>query len=47
MTLDQFKDTHYGKPGSARRDKLESGYENFKIGALILEARLGKDERHR
>lgn len=42
LTLDQFKDKHYGKPGSAKRDQLELGYENFKIGALILEARLEK-----
>jgi ribosome-binding protein aMBF1 (putative translation factor) len=42
MTLNQFKDKHYGKPGTAKRDALEAGYENFKIGALILEARLEK-----
>ena len=42
LTLDQFKDKHYGKPGSAKRDQLELGYKNFKIGALILEARLEK-----
>lgn len=39
-TLDQFKDKHYGKRGSAKRDILEAGYEHFKIGALIHEARL-------
>jgi len=42
MTLEQFKDKHYGKPGSEKRDKLEAGYENFKIGTLIQDARLGK-----
>jgi ribosome-binding protein aMBF1 (putative translation factor) len=42
MTLDEFKDKHYGKPGTEKRDQLESGYENFKIGALIHEARLEK-----
>ena len=42
MTLDQFKDAHYGKHGTAKRDKLEAGYENFKIGALIHDARLEK-----
>ena len=41
-TLEQFKDKHYGKGGSAKRDKLEAGYENFKIGALIYEARREK-----
>jgi ribosome-binding protein aMBF1 (putative translation factor) len=42
ITLDQFKDKHYGKRGTAKRDELESGYENFKIGALIHDARLEK-----
>jgi DNA-binding XRE family transcriptional regulator len=41
-TLDQFKDKHYGKKGTAKRDKLGAGYENFKIGALLYEARLEK-----
>jgi DNA-binding XRE family transcriptional regulator len=42
MTLDQFKDKHYGKRGVAKREKLEAGYESFKIGALLHEARLEK-----
>ena len=42
QTLDQFKDKHYGKPGLAKRDQLDLGYENFKIGALIHDARLEK-----
>ena len=42
MTLNQFKDKHYGKPGTEMRDKLEEGYEDFKLGALIHEARLEK-----
>lgn len=42
QTLSQFKDKHYGKPGTSRRDQLELGYENFKIGALIHKARLEK-----
>lgn len=41
-TLDQFKDKHYGKKGTAKRDKLEKGYENFKIGVLLYEARREK-----
>jgi len=41
-TLDQFKDKHYGKKGTTKRDKLEAGYENFKIGVLLHEARLEK-----
>jgi DNA-binding XRE family transcriptional regulator len=39
MTLDKFKDKHYGKHGTSKREKLESGYENFRIGALLQEAR--------
>ena len=42
MTLEQFKDKHYGVIGTEKRDQLESGYQNFKIGALIHEARLEK-----
>ena len=42
VTLDQFKDKHYGKRGTSRREKLEAGYDNFKIGAMIQEARLEK-----
>ena len=42
MTLNQFKDKHYGKPGTKKRDDLDMGYENFRIGALIQEARLKK-----
>ena len=42
MTLDQFKDKHYGKLGTKKRDEFEAGYENFKIGALIHDARLEK-----
>ena len=42
ISLEQFKDKHYGKRGTVKRDKLEAGYENFKIGALIYEARREK-----
>ena len=42
MTLDQFKDKHYGKLGTEKRDQLDEGYEDFKLGALIHEARLEK-----
>jgi ribosome-binding protein aMBF1 (putative translation factor) len=41
-TLDQFKDQHYGKAGNSKRDKLDAGYENFKIGTMIHDARLEK-----
>ena len=42
ITLEQFKDKNYGELGSQKRDELEVGYENFKIGALIHEARIEK-----
>jgi DNA-binding XRE family transcriptional regulator len=42
ITLEQFKDRHYGMRGTAKRNELEAGYENFKIGALIHEARIEK-----
>ena len=32
VILDQFKD---GKKGTAKLDKLDAGYENFKIGAFL------------
>lgn len=41
-TLAQFKDEQYGKRGTSKREKLEAGYEEFKLGALIHEARLEK-----
>lgn len=41
-TLEEFKEQHYGKIGTPKRDELESGYENFKIGVLLQEARLQK-----
>ena len=41
-TLEQFKEEHFGKRGTFKRDKLEEDYEIFKIGALIHEARLEK-----
>ena len=42
MTLDEFKDKHYGVKGSEKRDELDRGYENFKLGAMLHEARLKK-----
>jgi DNA-binding XRE family transcriptional regulator len=42
MTLEEFKEKNYGKRGTKMRDELEAGYENFKIGVLLQEARLEK-----
>jgi len=41
-SLDQFVDEQYGKKGTARRDKFEKGYESFKLGFMIQQARLEK-----
>jgi DNA-binding XRE family transcriptional regulator len=40
FTLDQFKEKNYGAKGTPNRARLEVGYQNFKIGALLQEARL-------
>jgi DNA-binding Xre family transcriptional regulator len=42
VTLEQFKDKHYGQRGTKKRDEYEAGYESFKIGVLIHDARLKK-----
>jgi len=42
MSLEQFKNKHYGKPGTKKREELEEGYEEFKLGAMLLEARIEK-----
>lgn len=39
-TLEEFKEKNYGKKGTKKREELESGYENFKIGALIHDTRI-------
>ena len=39
MNLEEFKDKHYGKVGTPKRDKLEEGFKSFKIGFLLREAR--------
>ena len=39
-SLDAFVDRNYGKRGVHKREILESGYEHFKVGALLQQARL-------
>ena len=41
-SLSEFKDEHYGKKGTEKRDELDAGYDQFKLGVLIHEARLEK-----
>ena len=42
VTLEEFKEKNYGKRGTKERDELEAGYEIFKIGVLIYNARIEK-----
>ena len=39
-TLAQLIDEQYGKKGTTKRDKFDKGYEAFKLGAMIHDARL-------
>jgi len=41
-TLDNLIEEEYGKKGTAKRDKFEEGYESFKVGFLIQQARIEK-----
>lgn len=41
-TLALLIEEQYGKKGTAKRDKFDKGYESFKLGAMIQEARLEK-----
>jgi HTH-type transcriptional regulator / antitoxin HipB len=41
-SLDQFVDEQYGKKGAQKRDKLEAGFEEFKLGIILQQARLEK-----
>lgn len=39
-SLDQFVEEQYGKEGTKNRDRFEKGFEEFKLGYLIQQARL-------
>jgi len=41
-SLDQLIEEQYGKKGTRKRDNFDKGYETFKLGAMIHEARLEK-----
>ena len=38
-TLSQIKDKYYGKVGTKKRDQLDDGFQAFKIGVMLQEAR--------
>ena len=41
-TLSQFLNEEYGELGTAKRNTFEEGYKNFKLGALLHDARIEK-----
>ncbi|RPH26059.1 MAG: XRE family transcriptional regulator [Bacteroidales bacterium] len=41
-SLDELIDEEYGKLGAPKRDKFEKGFEAFRLGVLIQQARLEK-----
>ena len=41
-SLDQFVDEQYGEKGTMIRDQFEKGYDTFKLGFLLQQARLEK-----
>jgi HTH-type transcriptional regulator/antitoxin HipB len=41
-TLAQLVDEQYGEKGTPKRESFNKGYETFKLGAIIHEARLEK-----
>lgn len=42
VTLDDFIDKEYGNKGTPKREKFEQGFNEFKLGAFIHEARKAK-----
>ena len=41
-TLDQFVEEQYGEKGTSKRDQFEQGYEAFRLGFMIQQARIEK-----
>jgi ribosome-binding protein aMBF1 (putative translation factor) len=41
-SLDEFIDEQYGKRGTPKREALEEGFESFKLGVMLQEARIKK-----
>ncbi len=41
-TLTQLIDEQYGVKGTPKRDEFEAGFQAFKLGAMIQEARIKK-----
>jgi HTH-type transcriptional regulator / antitoxin HipB len=41
-SLTLFVEEQYGKKGTPKRDKFEKGYEAFRLGVLLQQARIEK-----
>jgi ribosome-binding protein aMBF1 (putative translation factor) len=41
-SLDQFVDEQYGKKGTKKRESFDKGFEVFKLGVMLQQARLDK-----
>ncbi len=41
-TIEEFANEKFGKRGTPERERIEKGYEEFKLGILIQEARKKK-----
>lgn len=41
-THEEMKEKHFGKIGTKKRNEFEKGYENFKMGFMLKQARLKK-----
>ena len=41
-SIDEMVENLFGKIGTKKRDEFEKGFENFKMGIMIKEARLKK-----
>ena len=40
QSLEQLKQKYYGENGSPERDEFKKGYEEFKLGFMLREARI-------
>jgi HTH-type transcriptional regulator/antitoxin HipB len=41
-SIDQFVNEQYGKKGTTKRDKFEKGFETFRLGIMLQQARLNR-----
>jgi HTH-type transcriptional regulator/antitoxin HipB len=41
-SITQLVDEQYGEKGTAKREEFEAGYQAFKLGAMIYDARIKK-----